>query len=151
MFQRTDDGFSLVEVLIAMFLFAVISLAVLPLLITGIQLSTVNRDVVAATSVANERIAQLREQFPTSATSVKKCNALLTAVAAISPTDARNPRLTISAAALPEKVPVGTPTPAVCPVGAANYPRSIRVTVTVREAGGATTTVPTRITVGAAS
>lgn len=146
MFPRTEDGFSLVEVLIAMFLFAVISLAVLPLLISGISLSTVNRDVVAATAVANDRIAQLRDDFPTSATTVKTCDQLVAAVAALSQDDANNPNLELTAVALPD-VDAGS----VCPIGATNYPRSVRVLVTVTDSDGAIAQIPTRFSVGSKS
>ncbi|GAA3900835.1 type IV pilus modification PilV family protein [Microbacterium invictum] len=146
MTKTEDDGFSLVEVIIALFLFAVISLAVLPLLISGVSLSVVNRDVVAATALANDRLAQLRDEFPTAKGTVRTCNALLTAVAAIDPDEPSNRDLTVTAVASPDKA--GDP---VCPTGAAAYPRSILVTFTVTDSEGRLVSVPTRISVGAAS
>ncbi|SFI37117.1 MULTISPECIES: type IV pilus modification PilV family protein [Microbacterium] len=146
MTTQSDDGFSLVEVIIAMFLFAVISLAVLPLLISGVSLSTENRDVVAATTLANDRIAQLREQFPTSAGSTKTCSALVAAVSGLAASDPANPGLVITASASAD--PGYTQ---VCPPAASDYPRSVLVTVTVADSSATIARVPTRLTVGAAS
>ena len=49
--SQNDGGFSLVEVLIAMFLLAVLSLAVLPLIVGAATSSVVNRDIAAAIPV----------------------------------------------------------------------------------------------------
>lgn len=146
MVQRSDDGFSLVEVIIALFLFAVISLAVLPLLISGVSMSVANRDVVAATALANERLAQLRDDFPTAKGTARTCSSLLTAVDTIDPDDPSNPDLTVTATALPDDA--GDP---ICPAGASAYPRSILVTIAVLDGEGQLVAVPTRISVGAAS
>lgn len=146
MFQRHDDGFSLVEVVVAMFLFGLISLAVLPLLISGISLSSVNRDVVAATTLANDRLSQLREEFPTSKASVRTCSELLTAIAAIDSDDPRNPGLTVTATATPDVAGGQT-----CPTVATAYPRAVLVTVAVSDSTGEVASVPTRIMVGSAS
>lgn len=143
MTARSNDGFSLVEVVIALFLFGVISLAVLPLLIGGITLTAANRDVVAATTLANDRLAQLRQQFPTSAGSLRTCDELLSAVAAVDPDDARNPDFTVTAVAAPDASELQA-----CPVAATAYPRAVRVTVNVRDGSGTVASVPTRIMVG---
>lgn len=143
MFQPRNDGFSLVEVIIAVFLFGLISLAVLPLLIAGIGLSASNRDVVAATTLANDRLAQLREEFPTSKSSLRTCDQLLAALRELDPDDAGNPALTARASADPDPEQLQA-----CPVGAAAYPRAVLVTVVVTDDTGAATRVPTRIMVG---
>lgn len=146
MCQRSEDGFSLVEVIIALFLFAMISLAVLPLLVSGVSLSVVNRDVVAATALANDRLAQLRDEFPTAKGTARTCNALLIAAAAIEPGDPSNPDLTVTVTATSDEA--GEP---ICPAEAGAYPRSVLVTFTVVDGGGRLASVPTRISVGAAS
>ncbi|WP_298942947.1 prepilin-type N-terminal cleavage/methylation domain-containing protein [uncultured Microbacterium sp.] len=147
MFQRHyDEGFSLVEVLIAMFLFAVISLAVLPLLISAVSLSVVNRDVVSATALANDRVAQLRESFPTAADSTRTCAALTAALTDMNADDTVPAGFTIAAEAF-----VDAGQAAVCPTGADAYPRAVLVTVVVDDSAGGTSTVSTRVTVGAAS
>jgi type II secretory pathway pseudopilin PulG len=58
---------SLVEIVVAMFLFAVMSVAVLPLMIGAVQASVANRDLVAANSLANAQLATLQTAFPNSA------------------------------------------------------------------------------------
>ncbi|GAA5037199.1 prepilin-type N-terminal cleavage/methylation domain-containing protein [Microbacterium fluvii] len=64
MTKHADDGFSLIEVVIAMFLFAVISLAILPLAIQAAALSTVNRDEAAANAFASSQLAVIRSSYP---------------------------------------------------------------------------------------
>lgn len=145
MSTHSDDGLSLVEVIVAMFLLAVLSLAVLPLLIAGVSLSVDNGETVAATAVANDRIALLRDEFPTSPDSARTCTALVDAIAAADTGDPNNPDLTISTVAAPDD-----PGDPVCPASASAYPRSVLVTVTVIDGSGNVTRVPTRFTVGGA-
>lgn len=57
---RGDDGFSLVELVIAMFLLAVISLAILPLIITGLRISAEQATVAAATRTLNALVEEAR-------------------------------------------------------------------------------------------
>jgi len=57
-------GFSLVELVIAMFLLAVIALALLPLLVGVTRTSSTNRELVAATNLANAQVAAIRAQHP---------------------------------------------------------------------------------------
>ncbi|WJL94337.1 prepilin-type N-terminal cleavage/methylation domain-containing protein [Microbacterium sp. ET2] len=59
-----DDGFGLVEVVVAMLLFAVIAMAILPLAIQATKLSAGNRDTVTAQALASGELAALRELFP---------------------------------------------------------------------------------------
>lgn len=139
MTTRSDDGFSLVEVIIAMFLLAVVSLAVLPLIISGVRLSSLNKDLVAATAFANTRIAVLRDDFPLNPTTPTSCAALQTRAVGI-------------ASALADPAATGMKaTIAIldsCPAATADFPASIRLTVTVRDSAGDTlVTVPTRFRV----
>jgi prepilin-type N-terminal cleavage/methylation domain-containing protein len=60
---RSDDGFSLIEIVVAMFVLSVISMALLPLLITTARVSLESRTQVSATAQANAEIALLRQQF----------------------------------------------------------------------------------------
>jgi len=61
---RADDGFSLIELVIAMFLFGLIALAILPSAISAAELSVVNRDDVAANAFASGQLALVRTAFP---------------------------------------------------------------------------------------
>lgn len=68
--ERPRDGqagVSLVEIVVAMFLFAIMSVAVLPLLLGAVKASAINRDLVAVTSLANARLATLEATFPNTA------------------------------------------------------------------------------------
>lgn len=62
-----EAGVSLVEIVVAMFLFAVMSVAILPLMMGAVQASAANRDLVAANSLANKQLALLQTTFPNSA------------------------------------------------------------------------------------
>ncbi|MDN3496125.1 prepilin-type N-terminal cleavage/methylation domain-containing protein [Planococcus sp. APC 4015] len=126
-----DHGFSLVEVIIAMFLLAVIALAVLPLTITAVRASVGNADLVAATTFANAQLAPIRDAFP------------------------QDPAETTSCAVLRARATTATPGPAGSDLVAAitvsgcpaAYPGSMNVTVTVSERGSPLVTLPTRVLV----
>lgn len=134
--RPADEGFSLVELIIAIFVLAILSLAVLPLLIGAASASTVNRDHVKATSFANEQIANLRAGFPLD--SASSCAALTHKEAS-----AAAPIAGPAGSGMKATIDVST-----CPTGAANYPASITVTVTVFDAAGdEVTTLPTRFRV----
>lgn len=127
MSRRSDEGFSLVEVIIAMFLLAVLTLAVLPLLIGAMRLSVTNNDLVAATAFANSRLAVLRDDFPVAPLNPTSCAAL-------------QGRVVTTAAPIEDAAPTGlTATIAVldpCPSATAGFPTSIRVSVSVRQHDG---------------
>lgn len=134
-----DDGFSLVEVIISMFLLAVLALAVLPLIIGATRLSVSNKDSVAATAFANSQLSVLRDAFPLAPTTPTSCAALQARTVAL-------------ASAVSD--PAGSGMKAtvevidVCPATTADYPASLRVTVTVRNPQGDTVvSLPTRIRV----
>jgi len=52
-----DEGLGLMEIVVAMFVLAILALSLLPLLITGMQASVRNTTVAAATQFANDRMA----------------------------------------------------------------------------------------------
>lgn len=52
-----DEGLGLTEVVVAMFILATLALALLPLLITGMQASVRNTTIAAATQFANDRMS----------------------------------------------------------------------------------------------
>ena len=104
-------GVSLVEIVVAMFLFAVMSVAVLPLMIGAVQASASNRDLVAVTSLANAQLAALATSFPNSAEN--SCAAVV-AAASSGVVDPSGSGATAS-------VTVGT-----CP---SSYPATVQVTV----------------------
>lgn len=62
--ERDDAGFSLVEVVVAMMLFALLSVAVIPLMISITVLTAQNRDAEAGRSSVAADIAALRERYP---------------------------------------------------------------------------------------
>ena len=63
-----ESGFSLVEIIIAMLMLALMSMALLPLLWNVVLTSTHNRANVAATNYANTIVSSLRQEFPTDGT-----------------------------------------------------------------------------------
>lgn len=148
---RPDGGFSIVEMIIAMFLLAVIALALLPLLIGVTRSSTTNKALVAATNLANAQVAAIRAQFPNDATNTT-CSGLAQAVARLK-TATPDPALTLSA---PQPLVTGIPGPdasglqaevrtTACP---ADPPGTVEMTVTVTDGSGhKLVTLPTLIVV----
>lgn len=55
---------SLIEVVIAMLLLAIMAMAVVPLLIVPVKASLANRSTIAATAFANATLESLRAEFP---------------------------------------------------------------------------------------
>lgn len=55
-----DDGFGLVEIVVSMFILAVIAIAFLPLLIQGIKVAADNRTLATATQLIHDQIEQAR-------------------------------------------------------------------------------------------
>jgi prepilin-type N-terminal cleavage/methylation domain-containing protein len=70
-----DDGFGLVEVIVAMFLLVVLAVAVLPAFISGIRASQANQTIVVANSLAAKQLATVQAQYPASSTT-SSCAAL---------------------------------------------------------------------------
>lgn len=110
----SDEGFGLVEVVVAMLLFAVIAMAILPLAVQATALSAGNRDSVAANAFASSELADLRAQFPDEA--ANSC----AAVRAAATSTAADPAGTGLASHLAA---------ASCP---ASYPAALTITVDVR-------------------
>lgn len=134
MSERGEDGFSVVEVVIAMFLLAVLALAVLPLVIGATRVSVSNRDLVGATAFANAQLAPIRAAFPNDPTSPTTCSSLRSRAT----TEVADPAGT----GLEADIVVGS-----CP---AAYPGTVLVTITVRDSAGEVTSIPTRIMVSLA-
>lgn len=63
--QSCDDGVGLVEIVVAMFLLALVSIAFLPLLINSLQLSIRNATISTATQVLNGEVDALATVAPT--------------------------------------------------------------------------------------
>lgn len=146
MFQRIDDGFSLVEVLIAMFLLAVLSLAVLPLLIGVTRLSVENRDSVETTALADAHLSALRAQFPVQPTTDTTCAQLRTAATYLVDNVAGTLPNIVIPTGYTRAVTVET-----CPTGAAaGKPAALLVTVSVTAPDGDVKVLRTRILVTAA-
>jgi prepilin-type N-terminal cleavage/methylation domain-containing protein len=59
---RDERGFSLIEIVVAIFLLAVVSAAVLPLLVQGMRLSSTNATLAAASQLAIQQIELVRPQ-----------------------------------------------------------------------------------------
>lgn len=130
--SRTQEGFSLVEVIIAMFLLTVIALAILPLTIGVTRVSVSNRDLVAATTLANAQLAPITAAFPNDPLSPTSCATLRSTYARTGIVDPAGTGLTAA-------VTIGA-----CPAG---YPGSVTVTVAVSRAGTTLVTLPTRVLV----
>lgn len=130
-----DTGFSLVELVIAMFVLAVLSLAVLPLLVGTTRASVENRGLLTATAFANDRLAVLQAAYPATpgddSTSCAALRALEASPPAVDPATGLVARLSVGA----------------CPT---EFPASVPVTVTVSDDGENVTAVSTRLRVGAA-
>lgn len=62
--NERDEGLGLVEVVVAMFLLALVALALLPLLITGMNLAVANTTLAAATQLANDRMTAAQSSSP---------------------------------------------------------------------------------------
>ena len=131
---RTDDGFSLVEVVVAMFLFMILAVATLPLTVQVISTTAVNRDSLTAATFARNELAKIQAAYPATPGSTTSCTTLRTLQSA--------PPTVDTASGFDAKVTVGA-----CP---ASFPASVAVHVTVSDHGDTLTSVTTRVRVGAA-
>lgn len=136
--QRLDreHGFSMVEIVISMFLLGILSLAVLPLIFGLTQRSVENRGLLAATALANGELAKIAADFPSEPGFASHCSELAARASAPPAEDTVN--------GLQATLTVGA-----CPADATAYPASVPVLVTVTEAGGTVTSVAGRARVGA--
>jgi Tfp pilus assembly protein PilV len=108
------DGFGIIEIVVSMFILAIISLAALPVLVQGLQLTALNATRSTATQLMQEQLEYARAQEPTCA-----AIAALNGDAA-SATDPRGVVLKVTRAV------------SICPSAAAAYPTTVALTVTVR-------------------
>ena len=134
--MRESEGFSIVEVIIAMFLLMVLALAVLPLIVGATTVSVSNRDLVAATTFANGQLASITADFPNDPATPTSCASLQGR--------AGSDILDTAGTGLTADVSVGS-----CP---AAYPGVVLVTVVVEdstEPGTPLVRLPTRVSVSA--
>ena len=117
--RNADQGFSLVEIVVAMLLFAVIALGVLPLLISGTQLTVSNSESVRGKAAVQQKLSAIQRYYPTDQTvqvetsrpvgQTRDCSALPTAAAPLKETVGDLTVTTVAGAcptAFPATVPV---------------------------------------------
>lgn len=63
--HSNDDGFGLVEIVVSIFILAILSLALLPLLINGVKQTTNNVTLAAATQLVDQQINAAQSGPPT--------------------------------------------------------------------------------------
>lgn len=61
---RSEAGFGLIEIVVSMFVLAILSLAFLPLLIQGLKQSAANTTLATATQLVNERMQLAQASGP---------------------------------------------------------------------------------------
>lgn len=64
-----EAGFSVVEVIVAIFVLGMLSIGVLPLMVTALNASTTNRQIVNATGFADDQLATMRQRVGVAPTS----------------------------------------------------------------------------------
>lgn len=72
--EQASAGFSLVEIVIAMFVLALMAMGLIPLMISAMKLSVGNRSQVAATAFANAQVSEIQAAF--SNDTPRKCSEL---------------------------------------------------------------------------
>lgn len=107
--QPDDSGFGVIEIMVAMMLFAILTLAILPSLLAALRTSSSNATVATATGLVNQQMEDARSHAPST------CGSL--AASDYTVTDTRGVVL---------KVARTVPT---CP--STGYPHAISVTVQV--------------------
>jgi type II secretory pathway pseudopilin PulG len=124
-----DSGIGIVEIVIAMFLLALLATATLPLFVSTLKLSAGNSSITTATQLVEEQLTQARAQTAT-------CSALTAfAGTATTPvTDGAGKSL-------------ATTRTVTCP---SSYPGTARFTATVRAAGAVAASATTLVYVSAA-
>lgn len=58
--EHDDEGFGLVEIVVAMLVLAVIAISFLPLLIQGVRVAAQNRVLATATQIVHDELEQVR-------------------------------------------------------------------------------------------
>lgn len=107
----SDRGLGLIEIVISMFLLALLALAFAPVLIAGIRSSEANTTTATATQLVNERMQIAQASGPS-------CSAVASLAGEISLTDPRG--TTIDVTTTVETCPVGTGTVEVVSVATRN-------------------------------
>jgi prepilin-type N-terminal cleavage/methylation domain-containing protein len=109
-----EQGFGMIEIIVSMFLLAILAMAFLPLLIGALRTAGVNASVATATQLVGEQMERVRAQGSV-------CSALPSTTTQVSAEDST---LTVKRTRGP------------CPA-AADYPAVVSFTVSVRKAGKA--------------
>jgi Tfp pilus assembly protein PilV len=65
--QSSDSGFGMIEIVVSMFLIAVLTIAFLPLLIQGLRVSATNTTLATATQLVSQQLDKTRAQGTTCA------------------------------------------------------------------------------------
>lgn len=112
-----DEGFGLVEIVVSMFILAIIAIAFLPLLIQGIKVAADNRTLATATQLIHDQIEQAR--------AIGTCDALAAFGASVS-----QPNASFSLTRGIEHFDDNTLDP--CAIA---YPGVVKLTLTVSEVG----------------
>ena len=117
--ERADEGLGLIEIVVAMFLIAALSLALLPILINGLKQSALNATISTASQV-------VRQELET-ASSNSTCKDLTDYRDQVSADDA------ITEVTDPRGVVVrAVRTVGACPASAAGYPGTVSVMIEVK-------------------
>lgn len=111
-----DEGLSLIEIVVAMFILALLSVAFLPLLVQGVRQSAQTATIATATQLANARMDAERAQ----AQAGTNCTSLANP-ANLSTTDSRGIPLLVSSPSVT----------ATCPASSTAYPTTVSFSVTV--------------------
>jgi type II secretory pathway pseudopilin PulG len=127
--RAADRGIGIVEIVIAMFLLALLAAATLPLFVGALRLAAGNSSVTTATQLVDEQLTQARAQTTT-------CSALtaFATTATTNVTDGTGKSL-------------ATTRTLTCP---ASYPGTARFTATVQASGTVVATATTLVYVSAA-
>lgn len=114
--NQDDGGLSLIEIVVAMFILALLAVAFLPLLVQGVKQSAQTATIATATQLATARMDAERAQ----AQAGTNCMSL-TNPANLSTTDGRGIPLLLSSPSVT----------ASCPLASTAYPTTVPFTVTV--------------------
>jgi Tfp pilus assembly protein PilV len=115
---RSSDGVSLIEIVVSMFILALIAMAFLPLLIQGVKQSAATATRATAVRMVSDEIDRARLAGP-------KCADVRTKVGSVVTIDSRGNSLTTAKTA------------GICSAVVASYPTTLTFTVDVTRTGGA--------------
>lgn len=99
--SRGDEGFGLIEIVVSMFILALLAIAFAPLLIQGLQVSAANTTVATATQLVNDRMQIAQANGPS-------CSAVASMVGTVTVPDARNVPIEVTTTVGPCPTGVGT-------------------------------------------